>query len=240
MELPRTLGRPNMQAIPDNLDYSQAEHICLEADSQESVSESVTEAVEYRLQLSRPTHGSVHNIAIYNSGRIDVDFSKRKAAPQSYRLHARNLDAHPEVSRHVAKRCLLTALVTGTVAATLLVLPLWFGPFGPWQLPAGILLATASLFALLLGVYRTGESVSFSSQHGRVPVLTIHGGIRCRKRCEALFQRLAQVTAAVRSEVDIAQLLREEMREHHRLKLEGIIEDEDYEAAKLRILSAHG
>jgi len=230
-----------MQSIPENLDYSQAEHICLEADSSPEIANSaVTETVEYRLQLKRRTHGSEQNITIYDSGRIDADFSQRKAQPRRYRIDARNLDANPVVVRHVARRTLITALVTGATSMLLLALPLWFTPLGAWQLPAGILLATTSLFALLLGVYLTGETVSFVSLHGRVPIITVRGGIRCHKRCAALSKALSQVTQAVREETDIAHLLRNEMREHHRLKVEGVIDAEDFESAKLRILGAHG
>jgi hypothetical protein len=229
-----------MQTLPENLDYSQAEHICLEDDSPETASSAISEIVEYRLQLKRRTHGSEQNIPIYDSGRIEVDFSQRKAEPCCYRIDAHNLDASPLVVRHVARGTLITALVTGAASTLLLALPLWFTPFGAWQSPVGILLATMGLFALLLGVYRTGETVSFASLHGRVPIITVHGGIRCHKYCATLSEVLGTVTAAVRNETDVANLLRNEMREHHRLKVEGVIEDQDFETAKLRILSAHG
>ncbi len=229
-----------MQSIPEDLDYSQAEHICLEDDSSEASTQTISESVEYRLQLKRRTHGSEQNITVYDSGRIEVDLSQRKTEPTCYRIDARNLDANPQVVRHVAQRMFITALVTGAIGALLLALPLWLKPFAAWQLPVGILLATACLFALILGVYRTGETVSFASLHGRVPIITVHGGVRCHKRCADLSAALTKVTEAVRKEENTANLLRDEMREHHRLKLEGVIEDDDFETAKLRILSAHG
>ena len=55
-----------------------------------------------------------------------------------------------------------------------------------------------------------------------------------------MIEALTHAADAAREHGSEGDLLRAEMREHHRLKSEGVIETPDYEAAKLRILSAHG
>lgn len=228
-----------MQAIPDNLDYTQAEHICLGGDDEvEEASEATPRSADYRLTVQRPSHGVEHTITLFDDGSISVKERNRKNH-QAYTLHARFLDAAPDVTRRVAKRAFITAAVAGSLGLGLLALPIHFGVFDAWRLSGGILLATTGLFALLLAIYRTGDTLRFASLHGRVTVLTINGGIRCQQRCAQLVERLAAASAMAREDNADGDDLRAEMRDHHRLKQEGVIDDPAHEAAKLRILSAH-
>lgn len=225
-----------MQAIPDNLDYSQAEHICLEADRHTEQIDTTSRSAEYRLALKRPSHGVEQTVTLYDDGSLSIEERNRKTR-RRYSLYARFVDACPEVTRHIARRAFIVAGITAALALGLLALPVSLGVLDPWRLTAGILLATTSLFALLLAIYRTGDTLCFASRHGRVPVLTIKGGIRCQRRCAQLIQKLAAVSEA--PQAGDTNSLRDEMRDHHRLKSEGIIDAIAYEAAKLRILSAH-
>jgi len=227
-----------MQAIPDDLDYTQAEHISLGEDpSVDQVDSAKPRSPDYRLVLTRPSHGTEQTLTLYDDGSVSVDERKRKTH-KKYTLHVRFLDACPEVSRHIAKREFITAGVTAGLGIGLLALPMTLGGLEMWRLPIGILLATTGLFALLLAIYRTGDTLRFASLHGRVPVLTIRGGIRLQNRCDELLQKLFEASEDARQETS-GDALRAEMRDHHRLKQEDVIDAADYEAAKLRILSAH-
>jgi len=225
-----------MQAIPDNLDYSQAEHICLEDDGDAGETVSTPRSAQYRLALKRASHGTEQTLTLYDDGTVSIEERNRKNS-RHYWLHTRFLDACPEVTRHIARRAFITSGITAALGLSLLTLPVSLGGLDTWRLTAGILLATTSLFALLLAIYRTGDTLRFASRHGRVPVLTIRGGIRCQRRCAQLMQKLVEASEATRP--GDTHLLRDEMRDHHRLKLDGIIDEADYEAAKLRILSAY-
>lgn len=226
------------QAIPDNLDYSQAEHISLGGDEDVGEIDAAPRSPEYRLALKRAGHGAEQTLTLYDDGSVSIAETNRKSNRQ-YSLHTRFLDACPEVTRHVAKHAFIAAGVTAGLGSTLLALPMTLGVLETWRLPAGILLATTGLFALLLALYRTGDTLRFASLHGRVPVLTINGGIGCQRRCDQLLQKLFESSEDAQAETPGGNALRDEMRDHHRLKLEGIIDEADYEAAKLRILSAH-
>lgn len=227
-----------MQAIPDNLDYTLAEHISLGGEDESAEADATPRSVEYRLNLKRPSHAAEQTIKLYDDGSIGVEERHRKRS-RRYTLHTRFLDPAPQVSRHIAKRAFITAGVTGGLGLALLALPIDFGAFDVWRLSGGILLATSGLFALLLAVYRTGDTLRFASLHGRVTVLTITGGICCQRRCAQLVERLAAASAAAREDSSEHEDLRDAMRDHHRLKQEGVIDDPAHEAAKLRILSAH-
>jgi hypothetical protein len=227
-----------MQAIPDDLDYSEAEHIYLEEDTEVSQVDAAPRSPDYRLVLTRPSHGAEQTVTLYDDGSVSIDERNRKTH-RKFTLHARFLDACPEVTRHIAKRAFIAAGVTASLGFGLLALPMTLGGLETWRLPTGILLATTSLFALLLAIYRTGDTLRFASLHGRVSVLTLRGSVRLQQRCDQLLQKLFEASDDARQDTSDSNALRDEMRDHHRLKLEGIIDDANFEAAKVRILSAH-
>jgi hypothetical protein len=67
------------------------------------------------------------------------------------------------------------------------------------------------------------------------------GGLGSTKAGKAFFVSMIKEIAAAKSARPQAkqQLLRDEMREHHRLRELGVLSEANYEASKARILKAH-
>jgi hypothetical protein len=96
-------------------------------------------------------------------------------------------------------------------------------------------------FATLGAVYRTTEKVSLFSTHGAAKLLECTGGLGTFRAFRGFTPKLAahiQLAAAARRPTK-PEHLRDEMREHLRLKDIGVISTGAYEKAKLRILGQH-
>jgi hypothetical protein len=96
-------------------------------------------------------------------------------------------------------------------------------------------------FATLVAVYRTTEKVSLFSTHGAARLLECTGGLGTFRAFRGFTPKLAahiQLAAAARRPAK-SEHLRDEMREHLRLKDSGAISAGEYEKAKLRILGQH-
>jgi hypothetical protein len=85
------------------------------------------------------------------------------------------------------------------------------------------------------------ESLEFISVHGGATVLSVVGGIGSARSGKDFFVELIRSINAAKAErrQDRAQFLRDEMREHHRLRELGVISEEQYEQSKARILASH-
>ncbi|HWX79809.1 MAG TPA: hypothetical protein VNZ02_06970 [Steroidobacteraceae bacterium] len=96
-------------------------------------------------------------------------------------------------------------------------------------------------FATLVAVYRTTEKVSLFSSHGAARLLECTGGLGTFRAFRGFTPKLAahiQLAAAARRPTK-SEHLRDEMREHLRLKDIGAISAGEYEKAKLRVLGQH-
>ena len=93
----------------------------------------------------------------------------------------------------------------------------------------------------VLAVRHTSESLNFTSVHGGAPLVHVIGGIGSTKAGKSFFVAMIKEIAAAKSARQQAkqQMLRDEMREHHRLRELGVLSEADYEASKARILKAH-
>ena len=92
-----------------------------------------------------------------------------------------------------------------------------------------------------MGVRGTSESLSFTSVHGGATLVTVSGGLGSTKAGKSFFVSMIKDIAAAKAArpQQKQQWLRDEMREHHRLRELGVLSLADYEASKARILKAH-
>src|SRR5262249_3055400 len=103
-------------------------------------------------------------------------------------------------------------------------------------------LIAATALAYLSAGRRLIETVALFSLHGRAAVLEYHGGLGTLRRVRPFMRKLAahvQLAVAARRSTK-AEHLRDELREHHRLKEDGVLSAETYDACKARILAQHG
>jgi hypothetical protein len=99
----------------------------------------------------------------------------------------------------------------------------------------------AAAGATLMFLRRTVESLEFVSMHGGATLVSVMGGIGSARAGKRFFIELIKSINAAKAArpQDRPQFLRDEMREHHRLRELGVISQEQYEQGKARILASH-
>ncbi len=99
----------------------------------------------------------------------------------------------------------------------------------------------ASAGATIMFLRRTVESLEFISAHGGATLVSVAGGIGSARSGKRFFIELIKSINAAKSSrrQERPQLLRDEMREHHRLRELGVLSEEQYEQSKTRILASH-
>jgi hypothetical protein len=113
----------------------------------------------------------------------------------------------------------------------------WINPT-PLTAVAAMLAAAVAIFMFLR---RTTESLEFISVHGQVTLVSVTGAIGSTRHGKRFFIELIKSIGAAKAARPQPphQFLRDEMREHHRLREIGALTEAQYEASKSRILSAH-
>lgn len=131
----------------------------------------------------------------------------------------------------------LALLAAGGIWSTWSDAPRWSSPV--FLTAALTLLAAAG--AMVLFLRRTIESLEFVSMHGGATLLSVAGGIGSARSGKRFFIELIKSIHAAKAArpQERPQFLRDEMREHHRLRELGVLTDEQYEQSKARILASH-
>ena len=219
---------------------SKTEHILLESESRQVPDRRIARSVHARIEFRSRLRRRLLQLEIIDYYYLSVRLHSRKTLLE-YVLDLRFVA--PRQVRHIPWRWLafslvFLALVSGVAwRIDLSALPWWpqhwlaicVGVFGVW------------LFATLVGVYRTTETLSLVSIHGAARLLECTGGVGTLRDLRSFMAKLAahiQLAAAARRHTK-AEHLRDEMREHLRLKDIGVLSAKDYEKAKARILGQH-
>jgi hypothetical protein len=148
----------------------------------------------------------------------------------------------PKFSRHIASRWLIAAVVLIAVPAAIAALAhssSWWRH--AWR-PVSLTFAVAWTAATFVCVYRTTETLSLFSTYGAARLLQFTGGLGTLRALRPFVAKLAahiRLASSARRQTK-AEHLRDEMREHVRLKEIGALPDGEYEASKARILGQHG
>ena len=109
-----------------------------------------------------------------------------------------------------------------------------------WLAACGIVSGMA-VAAAVVCIYRTTETISMYSLHGRAKLLEFTSGLGANRAFKPFTSKLAahiKVAIAARRPMR-SEHLRDEMREHFRLRESGVLSVEEYEASKARILAEH-
>jgi hypothetical protein len=219
---------------------SSAEHIVLESELREVPKLHAARKVHARIAFRSRLRRRCMQLEIFDYYYLGVR-SQSRAATLEYVLDLRFMDA-PRVSRHISWRWIAASLVlTGLGYATS-----HFGNWVPpwWQrywLTGYTSLAAAWAVATLVAIYRTTETVRMFSTGGAALLLECTGGLgtlRGVRRFMAKVAAHARLAAGARRRTRAAHL-RDEMREHVRLKDLGVLREAEYQSAKARILGKH-
>jgi hypothetical protein len=217
------------------------EHILLESDVRHVPDLRDARTVQARIEFRSRLRNRVLQLEIIDYYYLSVR-SRSRSTLLDYVLDLRFVDA-PRRLRHVAWRwitsaLLLMALAFGIASRIASSATPW------WQhdwLRLCITVIAAWAFATLVSVYRTTETVSLFSIHGAARLMECTGGLGTHRVLRCFMARLAahiRLASAARRRTK-AEHLRDEMREHLRLKEIGVLSAGEYGTAKARILDQH-
>jgi len=218
------------------------EHIVLESDAREVPNPRAARRVHADLEIRSRLHRRVLQLRVIDYYYLAVR-SRARSAELEYVLDLRFVEGLPELSTHVAWRWITAALVLLAVA---IGAGAWIGSSAtPWwkHEALGFCAAVVGAWALttLIAAYRTTGTVRLLSRHGQARLLEFTGGMATLRAVRQFTPKLAahlKLAAAARRPAKADQL-RDEMREHQRLRKLGVLAADDYEASKARILAQH-
>jgi hypothetical protein len=142
----------------------------------------------------------------------------------------------------VTERCYPVWLLkaSGVIAAVTAIcaIPAWFGWLSSYSLPATIAGASLTALALFVAWYLSHEKIVFRTLHGRAAVIRFGAGLGTIRRFRRFVPRLIEAiaNAAESMQEETAVYLRAEMREHYRLRGDGIISEEECAVSTERLL----
>ncbi len=217
-----------------------SEHILLESDIREIPDGRSAKKVHARVEVRSRLRRRLLQLEIIDYYYLSVRV-RSLALQLDYVLDLRSVNA-PRLSRNVAWRWIAASLILLALMLGLARVPPTAARWWQHNRPAvyGTLVGVWA-FATLVGAYRSTETVRLFSIHGAARLLEFTGSLGTFRALRRFLAKLAahiQLASKARRSTK-AENLRDEMREHLRLKEMGVLSAEDYEASKVRILSQH-
>jgi hypothetical protein len=203
----------------------RSEEIFIEADESESEAPpSGRNAPQLRFLLSNRAHAQLTEITLFERGWLSVRHHRRGAPGMAQMINLRFVDPQPALARRTASKAL--QLFLGLLGLTIVSATLAF--VSVLTSVTAIIAAVAAIATVLtFGVYvfRTQERAVFCTTHGRAPVIRLLATLGCFRVYRELIPRLGTAIQSAHklNRVDKNAQLREEMREHYRLKEAGVI-----------------
>jgi membrane protein implicated in regulation of membrane protease activity len=193
--------------------------------------------------LASKLRGCITQLGLLDEHFLSVQLTRPDVEPRKYDFDLRFANAKPVIVRHIAWFWLALAISLAALATSALWM-LWPKNAADWAHPVPLTAVAALLAALcsvLMFLRRTTESLEFTSVHGGVTLVSVTGAIGSAREGKKFFVELIKsIHAAKAARPQPAhQFLRDEMREHHRLRELGVLTEEQYETSKSRILASH-
>jgi hypothetical protein len=214
---------PAAVATPSVAPGSPSEHIYIGSDEARDPT-TTARTIRERVELRNAFRRTCTTLTLYAEGFVKVVETRGGRAGDTFHLDLQYLDPVPTLERVIASRWFYAALGCGAIAA----LAGFLTRFETWQTGVWFTLGAAvlgTLFSLLVGVYLTYEKTTFCTIHGRAPVLTLLANIGAVKKFRAFVPTLSAAIEDAAEQVgdDAAAYLRAEMREHYRLRGDGVL-----------------
>jgi hypothetical protein len=223
---------------------ARSEHIHIEAEPDHIAAPAPLRRRKVRSSytLKSRLRGCETEISIHDDHYAAVRVVRPDAQQRKYEVDLRFANPKPVLVRSVSwfwlglSACLLL-LAAGGLWSTWSDAARWSSPI---FLSALVTLLAAS-GTIIMFLRRTVESLEFVSMHGGATLLSVTGGIGSARSGKRFFIDLIKSINAAKAErrQELPQLLRDEMREHHRLRELGVLTDQQYEQSKARILASH-
>lgn len=219
------------------------EHIVLESDVRKVPVLRTARKVHSRLHVRSSVRRRVIELALIDYCYLSVRTWRSRSLDSQYVLDLRFVDPALRLSRHIAWRLMAASAVLAALAVAL-AWRISASSTAWWQhqwLPALGVVTALAVGAALLSMYQTTKTLALFSVCGRARLLELTGGVGSF-RAIRLFSRAlaAHVRIAIaRRRPSRAEHLRDEMREHLRLREAGVLSEREYEISKARILARH-
>lgn len=193
--------------------------------------------------LASRLRGCVTQLGLLEEHFLSVQLTRPDSEPRKYDFDLRFVNAKPTIVRHVAWFWLALSISLAVLAMCALWM-LWPKNSAEWIHPVpltAVAALLASVGAALMFLRRTTESLEFISVHGGVTLVSVTGAIGSAREGKKFFVELIKsINAAKAARPQPPPLfLRDEMREHHRLRELGVLSEEQYAECKSRILASH-
>jgi hypothetical protein len=192
--------------------------------------------------LASRLRGCETELSIHEDHFVTVRTVRPDAQPRKYEFDLRFANPKPVRVRSISWLWL-------TLAASMILLGaggLWasWTDAARWSSPiflSALVTLLAAGGAITMFLRRTVESLNFVSMHGGATLISVIGGIGSARAGKKFFVELIRSINAAKAlrPQERAQFLRDEMREHHRLRELGVLTEQQYEQGKSRILGSH-
>jgi hypothetical protein len=213
---------------------SHGEHIYLsdETADDEAAPKTVRETIELRDRL----RGSDIQITLYEEGFLRLHETRRKGT-RTHNINLRYLDPVPTQHRHHAKRTLKVAAILAGIAALAALLSV-FPSVATIAIIAAATAGGGALATFGLFVYLSHQTIVFRTMHGRAAALTLTAGLGHIRRLRSALSIIINAIGDAEDDIgeDTTVFLRAEMREHYRLRTDGVLSDEECSDSTGRIL----
>lgn len=223
---------------------ARAEHINIEAEPGIAPAPTVLRrrTVRTSYALKSRLRGCETEVAIHEDHFAAVRIVRPDREPLKYEVDLRFANPKPVLVRSISWFWLTLAISLALLA----IGGIWATSTGAGRWSSVIFLTAlvtllAAGGATILFLRRTVESLEFVSTHGGATLVSVVGGIGSARSGKRFFIELIKSINAAKAErrQERPQLLRDEMREHHRLRELGVLSDQQYEQSKARILGSH-
>lgn len=220
------------------LGEAPSEHIYIASEDLSADPAHGARTVRETIEVRNPLRHESTDLVLYEEGVLKVTERRKHKGAESFFLDLRFLDPIPSIERVVAKNWLLGAVGCATAAALAAFL-LRFDAVYVVAISALAVCAVTGAGALYGSLYRSYERAEFRTLHGRTTVLSLTANVGARKALRAALPVLSSAIeeAAERITADTAAYLRAEMREHYRLRGDGVLDSTACASGTGRILA---
>jgi hypothetical protein len=177
-------------------------------------------------------------VTLFAEGFAEIVEHGNGTAREPFRLDLHYLDPVPTITRVFAKRAFRAALGLAALTAAAALLAQWSALLAV-ALPVALAAAAGTLAAAAVTVYASHERTDFSTIHGRACVLSLVSNFGSRKAIRGFVPVLSRAIeeSAEKMTSDISAYLRAEMREHYRLRADGVLTNDACADGTGRILT---
>jgi hypothetical protein len=235
----RGRATPARAAIPEAAQAAAvAEHIYIGSDELGADPATAARTPRDTVVLRNPIRRIGAEMTLYDEGYLKVTEFVKGNADAPFLLDLRFVDPVPKIERVIAMRWLTAAFGCGALAVLAAFL-LRFDAFYVVALAAFCLATLVTVATLYIGIYASHERIEFCTLHGRAAVLELVANLGSIKKFHAFVPKLCRAIeeAAERIGTDTAAYLRAEMREHYRLRGDGVLDSDECARGTGRILA---